>query len=110
MATGAPRESIEQLGDYRIIGEIGRGGMGVVYEAEQLTLGRRVAIKVLPRAALDDSTRLARFEREARTAAILHHTNIVPIFGTGESDGHHFFVMAADPRPRPRPRGLGAAR
>ena len=84
---------LEQLGDFRIIREIGRGGMGVVYEAEQQSLGRRVAVKVFPRQALRDSRQLRRFHREARTAASLHHTNIVPVFGVGEQDGLHYFVM-----------------
>ncbi len=90
---GLDPESIESLGDFRIIGPIGHGGMGVVYEAEQVTLGRRVALKVLPRQTVRDDFRRQRFEREAQTAAALHHTNIVPIFGTGEVDGHHFYVM-----------------
>ncbi|NOX53219.1 MAG: protein kinase, partial [Planctomycetes bacterium] len=84
---------LERLGDYRIIREIGRGGMGIVYEAEQESLRRRVAVKVLPRQALLDSKQLRRFQREARTAARLHHTNIVPIFGVGEQDGYHYYVM-----------------
>ncbi len=86
-------EGLEQLGDYRIIREIGRGGMGVVYEAEQQSLGRRVAVKVFPKRALRDSRHLERFYREARTAASLHHTNIVPVFGVGEQDGLHYYVM-----------------
>ena len=93
---GRPRVSFRpptELGDYRIVGEIGRGGMGVVYEAQQVTLGRRVALKVLPPHALQSGTRLERFKREAKTAAKLHHTNIVPIFGVGEQDGLHFYVM-----------------
>jgi len=81
------------LGDYRIVAEIGRGGMGVVYEAEQITLGRRVALKVLPPQALRGESRLQRFKREAQTAAKLHHSNIVPIFGVGEQDGVHYYVM-----------------
>jgi len=84
---------LERLGDYRIIREIGRGGMGIVYEAEQESLRRRVAVKVLPRQTLLDSKHLRRFQREARTAARLHHTNIVPIFGVGEQDGYHYYVM-----------------
>src|SRR5262245_8316345 len=68
------------LGDFRLIHEIGRGGMGVVYEAEQISLGRRVALKVLPFAATMDSRQLQRFQNEARAAACLHHTNIVPVF------------------------------
>lgn len=84
---------LEQLGDFRILGEIGRGGMGVVYEAEQVSLGRRVAVKVLPKQALLDERHLRRFEREAQTAAKLHHTNIVPVFGVGQQDGYHYIVM-----------------
>jgi serine/threonine protein kinase/WD40 repeat protein/tetratricopeptide (TPR) repeat protein len=85
--------SLRQLGDYRILREVGRGGMGVVYEAQQLSLGRHVAIKVLPSHALLDPRQLARFQREARSAAKLHHTNIVPVFGVGEQDGLHYYVM-----------------
>ncbi len=81
------------LGDYRIIREIGRGGMGVVYEAEQLSLGRRVALKVLPFAAALDSRQLQRFKNEAQAAAHLHHTNIVPVFGVGTERGVHFYAM-----------------
>ena len=81
----------EQLGDFRIIREVGRGGMGVVYEAEQLSLGREVAIKVLPPTV--SRRRRHRFEREARAAARLHHTNIVPVFGVGEFRGMHYYVM-----------------
>ena len=84
---------IERLGDFRIIREIGRGGMGIVFEAEQESLGRRVAIKVLPRPSLLDPEHLKRFEREARIAAGLHHTNIVEVFGVGEQEGLHYFVM-----------------
>lgn len=84
---------LEQLGDFRILGEIGRGGMGVVYEAEQVSLGRHVAVKVLPQQALMDERHLRRFEREAQTAAKLHHTNIVPVFGVGQQDGYHYIVM-----------------
>ena len=82
-----------QLGDFRIIREIGRGGMGVVYEAEQVSLGRHVALKVLPRQALAGSSNFQRFRREARAAARLHHTNIVPVFGVGEQDGLHYYAM-----------------
>ena len=82
-----------RIGEYRLLREVGRGGMGVVYEAEQESLGRRVALKVLPSGALTDSKQVRRFEREARSAARLHHTNIVPIFGVGEHEGTHFYVM-----------------
>jgi WD40 repeat protein/serine/threonine protein kinase len=89
-AAGPP---LSQLGDYQILREVGRGGMGVVYEARQLSLGRHVAIKVLPSHALLDPRHLGRFRREARSAAKLHHTNIVPVFGVGEQDGLHYYAM-----------------
>ncbi len=85
--------SLGQVGDFRIIREIGRGGMGVVYEAEQLSLGRHVALKVLPQQALIGSSNLQRFRLEARAAAGLHHTNIVPVFAVGEQNGLHYYAM-----------------
>jgi serine/threonine protein kinase len=81
------------LGDFRIIREIGRGGMGVVYEAEQLSLGRRIALKILPFALTLDSRQLQRFKNEARNAAQLHHTNIVPIYSVGCERAVHFYAM-----------------
>src|SRR5262245_8704900 len=81
------------VGEYRIVREIGRGGMGVVYEAEQEALGRRVALKVLPRQVLANETLRSRFRREAQAAARLHHTNIVPVFGVGEHEGLCFYAM-----------------
>ncbi len=84
---------LQRLGDFRIIREIGRGGMGIVYEAEQLSLGRHVALKVLPQRLMLDGKQRRRFEREARAAARLHHTNIVPVFGVGEHDGLPYYVM-----------------
>jgi len=90
-------ESAEQvggaLGDYRILREIGRGGMGVVYEAEQISLGRRVALKVLPFAAVLDQRQLQRFKNEAQAAALLHHQNIVPIYSVGCERGVHYYAM-----------------
>jgi serine/threonine-protein kinase len=83
----------ERIGDYRILREIGRGGMGIVFEAEQESLGRHVALKLLPSQALLDPRHLERFRREARAAARLHHSNIVPVFGVGEGEGLHYYVM-----------------
>ena len=83
----------ERLGDYRILREIARGGMGIVYEAVQESLGRHVALKVLPQYRMHDSNQLERFQREARAAAMLHHTNIVPVFGVGEHNGVHHYAM-----------------
>lgn len=91
---GAIAESkLDRLGDFRILREVGRGGMGIVYEAEQISLGRRVALKVLPKHALLDSRYLRRFQNEARSAARLHHTNIVPVFGVGQHEGLHYYIM-----------------
>src|SRR5262245_52294030 len=84
---------ITHLGDFRLLREVGRGGMGVVYEAEQVSLGRRVAIKLLPATIFRDPTKRKRFEREAKAAAKLHHTNIVPIHGFGEHEGTPYYVM-----------------
>lgn len=89
----SPPPPLKRLGDFRIIREIGRGGMGVVYEAEQESLGRRVAVKVLPSIHLSSPSAVRRFRREAKAAARLHHTNIIPIFGVGEQDGVHYYVM-----------------
>jgi hypothetical protein len=83
----------QQLGDYRIIGEIGRGGMGIVYEAEQVSLQRHVALKVLPFAAILDPRQIKRFKSESLAAAQLHHTNIVPIFSVGNERGIHYYAM-----------------
>jgi serine/threonine protein kinase/WD40 repeat protein/Tfp pilus assembly protein PilF len=83
----------EQIGEYRIVREVGRGGMGIVYEAEQEALGRHVALKVLPFQMASDTVRLQRFRREARSAARLHHTNIVPVFDVGCHEGIHYYAM-----------------
>lgn len=98
----APQEALDglgqgglasPLGDFQILRELARGGMGVVYEAIQLSLGRRVALKVLPFAATFDSRQLQRFKNEAQAAALLHHTHIVPIYAVGCERGVHFYAM-----------------
>jgi hypothetical protein len=81
------------LGDFRILREVGRGGMGVVYEAEQMSLGRRVALKVLPFAATLDPKHIQRFKNEAHAAGQLHHTNIVAVHFVGCERGVHFYAM-----------------
>jgi hypothetical protein len=84
---------LEKLGDYRIIREVGRGGMAVVYEAAQESLGRHVALKVLLGHSKLQPRLADRFQREARPAARLHHTNNVPVYGVGEHDGIQYYVM-----------------
>ena len=114
-----PAAGLGVLGDFRIVREVGRGGMGVVYEAEQLSLGRRVALKVLPFAAALDPRQLQRFQLEAQAAACLHHTNIVPVYAVGCERGVPLLRHAVhrgpqpgrgDPRAAPaRGPGAGAA-
>ena len=86
-------DSPSRLGDFEIVGEVGRGGMGVVYEARQLSLKRKVALKVLRFAGVADRDAMERFQREAETVAQLHHTNIVPIFAIGEQQGVFYYAM-----------------
>jgi serine/threonine protein kinase len=81
------------LGDFELLREIGRGGMGIVYEARQVSLNRRVALKVLSGGLGLTPKAVQRFRREAEAAAKLHHTNIVPVYATGEQDGTHFYAM-----------------
>jgi eukaryotic-like serine/threonine-protein kinase len=81
------------IGDFRLIREIGRGGMGVVYESVQVSLGRRVALKVLPFAAAIDEKQITRFKNEAQAAAQVDHPNIVPVYAVGQDDGIHYFAM-----------------
>ena len=81
------------LGDFQIVRELGRGGMGVVFEAMQLSLGRRVALKVLSKAGALDEVRVQRFRNEATAVAQLHHPNIVPVYAVGSDAGVHFFAM-----------------
>ena len=84
---------LQRLGDFRIVREIGRGGMGIVFEAMQESLDRPVAIKVLPPTANASERANRRFRREAQTAASLHHSNIVPVFGIGQDNGFSYIVM-----------------
>lgn len=92
-ADGREPEPAKQLGDFVIGREIGRGGMGAVYEARQLSLGRTVALKVLRFGAVSDPEAIDRFKREAETVATLHHTNIVPIFSVGTDSGINYYAM-----------------
>ena len=93
----APVEQLDLVnhlvGDFRVLRELGRGGMGIVYEAEQISLRRPVALKVLPFAAILDQSRLQRFKNESRAAAALRHSNIVPIYSVGSVRGLHFYAM-----------------
>jgi serine/threonine protein kinase len=88
-----PAGGLGQLGDFRLLREVGRGGMGVVYEAQQISLRRRVALKVLPFAAAIDPRQLQRFKNEALAAANLRHENIVPVHAVGEERGVHYYAM-----------------
>jgi serine/threonine protein kinase/Tfp pilus assembly protein PilF len=81
------------LGDYRILRQVGRGGMGVVYEAEQMSLSRHVALKVLPFATALEAKQLERFKREAQAAAQLHHSHIVPVYAVGNERGVYYYAM-----------------
>jgi serine/threonine protein kinase len=87
------QNALEPLGDFRIIREIGRGGMGIVYEAYQMSLARHVALKVLPFASALDERHRKRFLLEAQSAAQLHHANIVPVYAVGCDRGTHYYAM-----------------
>jgi serine/threonine protein kinase len=88
-----PDADAPQIGDFRVVREIGRGGMGVVYEAVEGSLGRRVALKVLPLAAAIDPRQIARFRVEAQAASQLHHPHIVPVYSVGCQGGIHYYAM-----------------
>lgn len=85
--------AMRHVGDYKIVREIGRGGMGIVYEAHQESLNRQVALKVLPFAAVLDQRQIARFRNEAQAAAQLHHPHIVPVFAVGQERGVYYYAM-----------------
>ncbi len=87
------KTDLRHLGDFRIVRELGRGGMGIVYEAVQMSLGRRVALKVLQDSVALDPRRLRRFQVEAQAAASLRHPHIVPVFATGSEDGIAYYAM-----------------
>jgi serine/threonine protein kinase/Flp pilus assembly protein TadD len=87
------KDGEKRLGDYRIVREVGRGAMGAVFEAFQESLGRRVALKVLPGSFALEPRRLERFRREARATARIHHPSIVPVYEVGESGGTHYYSM-----------------
>jgi serine/threonine protein kinase len=89
----APAGAARQIGEYRIVREIGRGGMGIVYEAHQKSLNRQVALKILPFAAVLDQRQIARFRNEAQAAAQLHHPHIVPVFSIGQEQGVYYYAM-----------------
>jgi hypothetical protein len=87
------KPSISRLDDFRILREVGRGGMGVVYEAVQESMGRHVALKILSLSRRLGPTQIARFKLEARSAGRLQHANIVPVYGVGEHQGMHYYAM-----------------
>lgn len=89
----APEDQALRLGDYLLLRELGRGGMGVVYEARQISLARRVALKVLPFASVLDAVQILRFKNEAQAAAQLHHPHIVPVYAVGSEHGVHYYAM-----------------
>jgi serine/threonine protein kinase/WD40 repeat protein/tetratricopeptide (TPR) repeat protein len=93
LAAGEDGRARDRLGDFRILREVARGGMGVVYEAVQESLGRHVALKILPSAWRLSVAQIERFQLEARSAARLHHGNIVPVHGVGEHEGVHYYAM-----------------
>src|SRR5437868_6997699 len=82
-----------RLGDFELLRELGRGGMGVVYEARQVSLNRKVALKVLGGGLGLTHKAILRFQREAEATAKLHHTNIVPVYSIGEQGDRHFYAM-----------------
>jgi serine/threonine protein kinase len=93
MTMALPGETLRSLGDFELVRQIGRGGMGIVYEAKQVSLNRRVALKVLNGGLGLSHRAVLRFRLEAEAAAKLHHTNIVPVYTTGEAGGTHFYAM-----------------
>ncbi len=82
-----------QLADFQVVSELGRGGMGIVYRAQQVSLGRQVALKVLPHLARHGRAAIERFRQEAQAAARINHANVVPVYAQGEHEGHYYYAM-----------------
>ena len=101
------------LGHYRVVEQLGRGGMGEVYLADDISLDRKIALKFLPDEFTDDPERMARFEREAKLLASLNHPDIAAIYGLEQAEGKRFIVMEfveGQTLAQNRPIGLGAKR